>query len=298
MRPLLWDATNPHSVPPGQPYRWDDPNLFFGPDGLGYAREPGDPGFVPYGPPPEPLSSLTQPKRRKTMPKSDYIKNRDAEFSAQLNTFKLNIGPYVATFGLTPEQVAAQAADAAYFAYALACQEVCINGSQQWTAWKDLIREGGTPPASGAPAGGVLPAAVPAVAPGVEVRFRALVKMIKAHPAYNEGIGQALGIEGAAQTGPDFATFKPVFAAELRGGQVFIAWTWQGQSAYLDMIELLVDRADGKGFVFLAQDTTPGYADSTPLPATPAKWTYKAIFRVGDQRVGQWSDEVSLTVGG
>jgi len=25
---------------------------------------------------------------------------------------------------------------------------------------------------------------------------------------------------------------------------------------------------------------------------------YKAIFRVGDQRVGQWSDEVSITVGG
>ena len=33
-------------------------------------------------------------------------------------------------------------------------------------------------------------------------------------------------------------------------------------------------------------------------PATPAKWTYKAIFRVGDQRVGQWSDEVSTTIGG
>jgi hypothetical protein len=126
--------------------------------------------------------------------------------------------------------------------------------------------EGGTPPASGAPAPGVLPTAVPVVAPGVEVRFRALVKMIKAQPAYNEGIGQALGIEGAAQTGPDFATFKPAFAVELRGGQVFIAWNWQGQSAYLDMIELLVDRSDGKGYVFLAQDTTPGYADSTGSP--------------------------------
>jgi len=144
----------------------------------------------------------------------------------------------------------------------------------------------------------VLPPAVPAVAPGVEARFRALVKLIKAHPAYNEGIGQLLGIEGPQQTGPDFAVFKPVFFVELRGGQVFLGWTWQGQSAYLDMIELVVDRSDGKGFVFLAQDTTPGYADSTPLPATPAKWTYKAIFRVGDQRVGQWSDEVSITVGG
>ena len=33
-------------------------------------------------------------------------------------------------------------------------------------------------------------------------------------------------------------------------------------------------------------------------PATAAKWTYKAIFRIGDQRVGQWSDEVSIIIGG
>ena len=41
---------------------------------------------------------------------------------------------------------------------------------------------------------------------------------------------------------------------------------------------------------------TPGYTDSTPFPATAALWKYKAIFRAGDQRVGQWSDEVSITV--
>ena len=40
-------------------------------------------------------------------------------------------------------------------------------------------------------------------------------------------------------------------------------------------LELLVDRADGKGFVTLAYDTTPDYTDTTPIPATPTKWTYK-----------------------
>jgi len=39
-----------------------------------------------------------------------------------------------------------------------------------------------------------------------------------------------------------------------------------------------------------------GYVDTYPFPATPTKWTYWMIFRVGDQRVGQWSSEVSLTV--
>ncbi len=46
----------------------------------------------------------------------------------------------------------------------------------------------------------------------------------------------------------------------------------------------------------LAFDSTPNYLDTTPLPASPEKWTYKAIFRTGDARVGQWSDEVSITV--
>ena len=297
MRLLHWDDLNPHSIPPGQPYLWGDPNLFFGLDGLGYAREPGDPGFVPYAPPDPPSTLTSTPKRRKHMPKTDYIKNRDADFANQLITFKLNIGAYATALAVTPAQVTAQAADADYFQYALVCQEICTQCARQWTSWRDLIREGGAPPASGVPAEVSFPPAVPAVPPGIEARFRALVKQIKAYPAYNEGIGQVLGIEGAVQTGPDYAVLKPDISLEPSGGFVLIRWGWQGYSAYLDMIEILVDRADGKGFVTLCLDTTPDYLDTTPAPATAAKWTYKAIFRIGDQRVGQWSDEVSLAVG-
>ena len=38
--------------------------------------------------------------------------------------------------------------------------------------------------------------------------------------------------------------------------------------------------------------------DTTSLPATAAKWKYRAIYRVADARVGMWSDEVSITVVG
>ena len=297
MRLLHWDDLNPHSIPPNQPYLWSDGNLFFGADGFAYAREPNDPGFIPYQAP-SPASSPTPKRKRNTMAKSDYIKNRDAEFSNQLGTFKLNIGGYSTTLALTLDQITDQAADADYFAYTVACQNICAQCAQQWTTWRDLIREGGTPPASGAPVEAVFPTAVPAVPPGVEVRFRALVKQIKAHPAYNPGIGEVLGIEGAVHTGPDFSVLKPQLSLEMSGGQVLIRWGWQGYSAYLDMVEILVDRGNGQGFVTLCQDTTPDYLDTFPVPATPAKWTYKAIFRVGDQRVGQWSDEVSTTIGG
>ena len=79
---------------------------------------------------------------------------------------------------------------------------------------------------------------------------------------------------------------------------VLVGWGWQGFSAFLDMLEIQVDRGDGKGFVFLTYDTTPNYTDTFPLPATPTKWKYRAIYRVGDAQVGVWSNMVEITVGG
>ncbi len=54
----------------------------------------------------------------------------------------------------------------------------------------------------------------------------------------------------------------------------------------------------GNGWQVLTFDNTPGYTDTTPLPATVTRWNYRAIFRVDDQQVGQWSAELSLAVGG
>lgn len=275
-------------------FRFDDPNLYWGDPA--YLLEPGDPGYVPV-PAANPSPSTPKPQKHK-MAKSDYISSNDDAFAAQLKTFQTNIGGYATTLGLSPEEVTAQAADAAAFGYAVACQKIMQQGGQQWTAWKDLLRGGGTPPATGAPVPPGFPAAVPPVAPGVEVRFRALVRQIKAQANYNDAIGEALDIEGAEQTPPDLASLQPVLKPELSGGMVNLRWGWQGQGAHLDMIELVVDRGDGKGFTPLAFDSTPNYTDTAPQPATPVKWKYQGIYRAGDQRVGQWSTEVSIIVGG
>jgi hypothetical protein len=64
------------------------------------------------------------------------------------------------------------------------------------------------------------------------------------------------------------------------------------------LLEIQVDRGDGKGWVFLTYDTTPNYTDTLPLPATPTKWKYRAIYRVGDAQVGIWSSTQEITVGG
>lgn len=232
------------------------------------------------------------------MPKTDYINQNDAAFNAQQQTFKNVIAGYSALLGVTTPQIAIQAGDANYYDYTLKCADIMAKGAQQWTVWKNLERAGGTPPASGAPVAPVFPTAVPAVAPGIEARFRALVQLIKANTNYNEAMGQALGIEGADQTGPDLATLQPAIDAIISGNHVNVKWGWGGNSAFLDMCELQVDRGDGHGFVLLAYDTTPNYTDTQPFPAAPAKWIYRAIYRVGDAQVGLWSLPVSITVGG
>jgi hypothetical protein len=230
------------------------------------------------------------------MAKSSYISPGDEGFAAQLQTFKNAVPAYAGTLNLTTTETKPQADDADYFSYVLACQQIMQNGARQWTGWKDLERRGGDLPPSGEPVPPVFPPAVTAVPPGIEARFRALVKQIKAQPSYNESIGQALGIEGSQQAGPDYATLQPDISATINGTHVDVGWNWSGFSNFLDQIEIQVDR--GQGFVPLAFDTTPGYVDTQPFPAAPVKWTYQAIYRVGDGRVGQWSKPVSVTVGG
>lgn len=232
------------------------------------------------------------------MPKRDYIEKNALKFAGQLQLFKTTIGGYAALFGLTAEQLAAQAADADYFSYQVATHEITADTAQELTAWRDISRFGGAATAAGAPVLPVWPAPVPAVVPGIETRFRALVQWLKANPNYNVGIGQALGVEGAQHTAPDLTTIQPNLTLALDGGRVEVGWGWGGQSQFLDMIELSVDRNDGRGPVLLAHDTTPGYVDTAPFPAAPVVWTYTAIYIVNDARVGQHSKPASITVGG
>ena len=225
------------------------------------------------------------------MPKSYYLPSDDAGKGAWLNNLSAKLPSYSAALGLTAADTASVTADAAFFGYLLAAQSQVAAYSQQWTAYKNAARNGaalGALPAT--PSLGVAPAAV---ASNIFGRATALVARIKVAPGYTDSIGQALQIIGADQT-VDVTTMKPVITAQLDAGQVDIGWTKQG----MDGIEIQVDR--GTGFVFLAIDTIPGYTDTAPMPAAgqSALWKYKAIYRQGDDRVGQWSDVVSIPVAG
>jgi hypothetical protein len=228
------------------------------------------------------------------MPKSPSIKTNDQDFATQIHTFADNIGNYPA-LGVTAAQKTALDDDAAYFDWVLLCQTILQQDRVAWTAYKNQMRNGtgsGSPPAPSS-----LPAAPTAVASGIETRFRSLTQTVKSNANYTEAIGQALGIEGATITPPDFSSIAPQLTATVSGNRVLVDWGFGGNAAFLDMIRLEVDRGDGTGFVFLANDTTPGYIDTEPFPATPKKWSYRGMYMVDDAQVGQWSAPAHVMVG-
>ena len=111
-------------------------------------------------------------------------------------------------------------------------------------------------------------------------------------------IGQDLGLIGADIT-LDLTTLKPILDGSLQAAHPNIGWTKQGLDGLPRKLSGLVDRGTGT-FGFLAFDTIPDYLDTAPLPApgTSAVWKYKAIYRLGDDQVGQWSDVFSIPVAG
>lgn len=88
MKNLHWSSGDPLDC-------WDNPNCFFGADGIGKRREPGDPGYVPwhppgYQPPPQPKTRKPFRRRAKTKNKHD---NTTPTSSTAMPTFKYNVAP-------------------------------------------------------------------------------------------------------------------------------------------------------------------------------------------------------------
>ena len=134
----------------------------------------------------------------------------------------------------------------------------------------------------------------PAVDPGVIPRLSAFAAHLKTLKNYTTAIGQDLWIVAASHV-VDPSSWKPSLSIQIKVAHPVILWTKGNASA----IEIWVDRNDGNSFVFLTINTEPNTTDTTQLPApgTIAVWNYKAIYRLHDEQVGQWSDVVSVTVG-
>ena len=279
----------------GDGTQWGDPNTRWG--NPSYLLEPGDPGYEPPISPPN-----AQPKKgKKHMRRNPFWPVRVADQVTLLVKFSNKLSTYAATLGLTPAQSAAAIADALWLVYVLQSWLPAVRSFS--LAATDAATDAQTGDGSAVQvlpgfASPALPTGGTPVNTGALTRLFAVIQTIKSSNAFTETIGEDLGILGSAQSGPDFTTLAPTFKLTVIPTGVNVGWGFGGYAADLDMIELQVDRGDGKGYVPLAFDTTPGYLDTFPRPATLTKWKYKGIYRVNDQQVGLWSNEVTITVGG
>ena len=227
------------------------------------------------------------------MATSSYMPNTDSGKADLLDHLAATLPHYAALLEVSAADLASLKADADSFRYTLHTQIDMQAYGQHWTTFKNLLRDGGNGTADWPIAPMLATPAPSAVSPGIIPRLSALVAHIKTHKNYTPAIGQDLWLIRSVQV-VDPSTWKPALSSQNQAGHPIVVWT-KGQAAAL---ELWVDRGDGKNFVFLTINTEPNTTDNTPLPATGAVWKYKAIYRLHDEQVGQWSDVLSVTVAG
>lgn len=227
---------------------------------------------------------------------ADYIEKNDLAFVVQMENFANKLPNYQATFNLTVAQLDDINHDRDWIVYIVVRLTQAFTFAEDWTKLKDLLRKGKggavispfpVPPDIAAPPAVMVP-------PNVEKRFRALSQQLKKHPNYTKAIGEDLMIE-KPKTVVDPATAKPLLKLRIMGALVEIIWL----KSVFTSLEIWVSR-NGAPFEFLTIDTTPNYIDTAALPPAGQSqiWKYKAIYRLRDLRVGDWSNEVSISVKG
>lgn len=225
-----------------------------------------------------------------------YLPRSEAQRVTWLNNFASVLPSVAGRYSISIEEQNETRSAAAYYAALIALQQKVADFKQALTRFKNAMQDG----VSAGQASPVFPqqpvADLPA-APNYDIfgRINALVSRIKGHYAYNTIDGANLGVIGSAITEPilDLHLQKPLLQLRLtHTGAPEILWQNQGMTA----ITIEVDRGTAGGWHFLAVDTIPNYTDTAPRPVGGAVWRYRAIYRLGDDTVGQWSDEISIAV--
>ena len=228
------------------------------------------------------------------MSKSNYLPISDSDRAAWLKNFSGKLPLYGTTFGLAAADIAAVAADSAIYSYTLDQVEWFKKESAKRVAFKNQLADGDIGSAFSAfPVSGI-PSAPPAAVPaGIFKRIGRLVQRIKNHLAYSISVGHDLGIE-THETINNKLVPKPILKVTMNAGKPVIKWK-RGNMVAAD---IFVDRTDGKGFVFLATLTAVTYTDGYKLPEgiLAAQWRYKAIYKMGNEQTGEFSDLVCITV--
>jgi hypothetical protein len=298
-KPLHFDAINPFT---GKPFTFDDPNLRFI-NGIGMYLEPSDPDFTPYAvvnPPPK------APQKTKKMKHNTFYPSRIGDQILWLENFRNKIMGYLAALAISAPDAAAIIAECRWLIYLLG------SWLPAQRAWGQSCTDAVAAAQTGAnPGPFVLPVFVPPSLPGPDgtnpavvaqpegalTRIFDFIQKLKDSGLVTEAIATDLRIVGTVKTSTPGGALKPVITAKVNGLHVDLRWSWDGHADEVDLLQIQVNRNDGKGWVDLVFDTTPNYTDTTPFPPAASIWQYRGIFHANGAPVGTWSDITSVVAG-
>ena len=229
------------------------------------------------------------------MSKISFIPKSDSEKDLWLKNFAQKLNGYTAKYGVTAAEVSDMQASSLQFAYWLDYRNKAEEYVRKVVEYKNELRNGieSGATASPAPTPPLTSGAPPVVVPGVFKRAASIGRRIKNHIAYTIADGNDLGLEGTQISDGGGSDFRPMLKLRLgAGGQPEVQWKKGGHQG----IQIHADRGEGKGYEYVATDLSPDFLDTHPLPLKGGVWQYKAIYVQNDHPVGQWSDEVSISV--
>lgn len=224
-----------------------------------------------------------------------YLPDGDNNKSVWLKNLATKLPIYASKYGITAEEVTDIQSSSSFFSDLLNYKNQVEEYSKKLTAYKNELRDGAentaesvfpTPPAMS------LSNSVPN---GIFKRVASIVNRIKGHLQYTPADGMDLGIIGSGQN-LDTNIVCDISLRLAAGGYPEIVWKKQGFTS----IEIWADRVGNGKFERINIDFQPNYIDKYPLPTpgTSEVWAYKAIYRKGDDQVGQWSSVKTISVSG
>jgi len=229
------------------------------------------------------------------MPNNTAIPRDDAGKLTLLQHLNGSLPSYAAILEVSADDLAQLKAGLDGFDYCLKAQDSANNYSSALFAFKRVLRDGPKDAVINAPTLPVLPITPTAFYPDVFGFLGALITRIKRHKNYTEAIGKALNIISAHSPAIDPTSLQPVLTVDFQGGHPTLHWKSNGT----DALEIEADYGTGS-FSLISIQLSPGYQDNTALPAsgTAAVWKYRAIYRIHDLQVGQWSQILEVGVKG
>ena len=229
------------------------------------------------------------------MPNNTAIPRDDAGKLVLLQHLNGCLPSYAGILEVSADDLAQLKAGLDGFDYCLKAQDSANNYSSALFAFKRVLRDGPKDAMINAPTLPVLPITPTAFYPDVFGFLGALITRIKRHKNYTEAIGKALNIISAHSANVDLTSLQPLLTVSFQGGHPMLHWKSNGT----DALEIEADYGSGN-FILISIQLSPGYQDNNPLPpaGTAALWKYRAIYRIHDKQVGQWSSVLEVGVKG